>query len=109
MDKIIKGSKIKNNKLGTFHIVESVENYDDITLVYTEDVKCFPVKEVERVIPLNEKLCNLFLSWINPNEVTCCPDKETNDELDRLITSNYTPEMIEEDFDRMLKDLKSPK
>jgi|694.fasta_scaffold62588_5 hypothetical protein len=109
MDKIIKGSKIKNNKLGTFHIVESVEIYDDVTLVYTEDVKCFPIKEIEHTVTLHEKLCNLFLSLIHPNEVTCNPDKETTDELDRLLTSKYTPEMIEEDFDRMLKDLKSKK
>jgi hypothetical protein len=109
MSKIIKGSKIKNNKLGTFHVVESVEIYDEVTLVYTEDVKCFPTNEIERIVPLHEKLCNLFLSWVSSDGVIHNPDRETTDELDRLLTSKCTPEMIREDFDKMLKDLKSTK
>lgn len=107
MGKIIKGSKIKNNKLNTFHIVECVEIYENITLIYTEDIKCFPSSELELVTPLSEKLYNLFYIWINPKKEILPPDEETNDELERLLKSDYTVEMIKEDFDKMLKEIKS--
>ena len=107
MNKITKGSKIQSNKFKTIHIVEHVEIIDDLTLVYTEDIKCFPITEVELVVPLSKKLCNLFYSWVSSNEENHNPEKETTNELERLLKSDYTVEMIDNDFDRMIKDLNS--
>ena len=46
------GKLIFNLMKNSFHTVESMESVDDITVVFTEDSKCFPIDEIE-IIPIN--------------------------------------------------------
>lgn len=41
---ITPGSKIINKKTKTLHIVDSIEVIDGITLIFTEDIMCFPIE-----------------------------------------------------------------
>lgn len=41
-----KGDKIKDIKNGSIHIIESIESFDDNTVIFTEDNKCLPINEV---------------------------------------------------------------
>jgi hypothetical protein len=49
MEKIDKNDKIKSLKYGTFHVADEIEIIDGITVVYTEDSKCFPYNEIEKI------------------------------------------------------------
>jgi hypothetical protein len=42
------GTQIINEKTNTIHIVDEVEVINNETLVFTQDVKCFPLSEVKR-------------------------------------------------------------
>jgi hypothetical protein len=46
------GKLIFNLIKNSFHTVESTESVDEITVVFTEDSKCFPIDEIE-LIPSN--------------------------------------------------------
>jgi hypothetical protein len=41
-----KGDKIKDIKNGSIHIIESIESFDDNTVIFTEDSKCLPIEQV---------------------------------------------------------------
>jgi hypothetical protein len=45
------GKLIFNLIKNSFHTVESTESVEDITVVFTEDSKCFPINEIE-IIPI---------------------------------------------------------
>jgi len=40
------GQKIKSLTKKSTHVVESIETVDGKTVVFTEDVKCFPIEDV---------------------------------------------------------------
>ena len=40
------GSQIIDTKTNTFHIVDGIEVIDNKTLVFTKDLKCFPIGEI---------------------------------------------------------------
>lgn len=42
------GDKIRSISKKTKHVVESVESVSDITVIFTEDIKCFPIQDVEK-------------------------------------------------------------
>ena len=42
------GTQIINKKTDTIHIVDEIEVINNETLVFTQDVKCFPLSEVEK-------------------------------------------------------------
>ena len=44
-----KGDKIKDIRDNSIHIVESVDVYDEITLIYTEGKKYIPMDKVKNV------------------------------------------------------------
>ena len=48
MYELSKGDKIYSKTSNSVHIVEEVETISDITVVFTEDSKCFPLSEVEK-------------------------------------------------------------
>jgi hypothetical protein len=50
MNEIIQGDKIFSNSSKSFHIVDGVEIIEGFTLVFTEDVKCFPINDVRKCI-----------------------------------------------------------
>jgi len=44
-----KGDKIKDIKNGSIHIIESIESFDDNTVIFTEDSKCLPIDKVKEI------------------------------------------------------------
>jgi hypothetical protein len=48
MLKLAIGNKIKSLSKKSTHIVESIEVIENQTVVFTEDVKCFPIEDVQR-------------------------------------------------------------
>jgi hypothetical protein len=48
MEKITIEDQIKSLKYNTIHKVVDIEEFDDVTLVYTEDSKSFPLHEVAK-------------------------------------------------------------
>lgn len=69
MLKLIKGDKIKSVSSKTIHIIESIEVFENQTVVFTEDVKCFPIEDVERNYDsfVSEYFTKVF-SGIEPSE-----------------------------------------
>ena len=45
-----KGDKIKDNKSGSTHIIESIESFGEDTVIFTEDSKCLPIEQVSVII-----------------------------------------------------------
>ena len=109
MNKITKGSKIQSNKFKTIHIVEHVETIDDLTLVYTEDIKCFPIIEVTYFSTINEKLCNLFKKLVGGKNVEIKEDSDEHQELKKLLTVNYDIEKLKKDFKESLESFELKK
>lgn len=46
---IIHGTQILNKKTNTIHIVDDIEVINNETLVFTKDMKCFPISEIKRI------------------------------------------------------------
>jgi hypothetical protein len=105
MNEIVKGSEVYHKVSNTKHIVESIESFDNVTLVFTEDSKCFPIKEVLNTNPVHLRLCNVFRSWIFGKPQILKEDTEEHEELERLLTMDYDCKKIEEDFDRQINEL----
>ena len=74
-----KGDKIKDIKNGSIHIIESIESFDDNTVIFTEDSKCLPINEVSEftmcdelteVLTNNPKIINDYLTetYLKPFE-----------------------------------------
>lgn len=62
---ITQGSEIFNLKTRTKHIVDEIEIINNEKLVFTKDVKCFPIKEVKLLKTYDEEDENLeFLKKI---------------------------------------------
>jgi hypothetical protein len=38
---------VKNIKTNTFHILDVIESYGDVTVVFTKDSKCFNINDVK--------------------------------------------------------------
>lgn len=54
MEKIKIEDQIKSLKYNTIHKVVDIEEFDEVTLVYTEDSKSFPLYEVVKFCPYNQ-------------------------------------------------------
>lgn len=48
MKNFTKGDRIEHVDKKTNHVVESVESIEDITVVFTEDSKCFPINKIRK-------------------------------------------------------------
>ena len=48
MFKLTIGDKIKSLSKKSTHVIESIETVENQTVVYTEDIKCFPIEDIER-------------------------------------------------------------
>jgi hypothetical protein len=46
---IVPGTQIKNKKTNTIHVVDGIEAINHETLVFTTDLKCFPILEIEKL------------------------------------------------------------
>lgn len=59
-----KGDKIKDIKNGSTHIIESIESFDDNTVIFTEDSKCLPIEQVS-IMNIVESYSDLCVNTIN--------------------------------------------
>jgi hypothetical protein len=48
MFKLTIGDKIKSLSKKSTHVVESIEIVENQTVIYTEDIKCFPIEDVQK-------------------------------------------------------------
>jgi hypothetical protein len=48
MLKLTIGDKIKSLTKKSIHVIESIEVVDNQTVIFTEDIKCFPIEDVQR-------------------------------------------------------------
>lgn len=49
MLKLNVGDKIKSLSKKSTHVIESFEVVEKQTVVFTEDIKCFPIEDIERI------------------------------------------------------------
>lgn len=59
-----KGDKIKDIKNGSTHIIESIESFDDHTVIFTEDSKCLPIEQVS-IMNIVESYSDLCVNTIS--------------------------------------------
>ena len=59
-----KGDKIKDNKIGSTQIIESIESFGEDTVIFTEDSKCLPMEQVS-VMNIVESYSDLCVNGIN--------------------------------------------
>jgi hypothetical protein len=50
------GTRIINKKTNTTHVVDGIEVINGESLVFTKDIKCFPISEVRRIESQNIQL-----------------------------------------------------
>ena len=85
-----KGDKIKDIKNGSIHIIESIESFDDNTVIFTEDSKCLPINEVREYGFLDIIREKLFI-----NRVKISEEKRLKNEMLKVL--NYNPLNSNED------------
>jgi hypothetical protein len=73
METIIEGDIIQHKMYNTRHVVDTCQTVDDITVVYTEDVKCFMINDVFKVA--KSRLASIFLKKIKGENLS---NDETN-------------------------------
>ena len=98
------GCKIVNKKTKAIHFVESIDKYDDITLVFTCDNKYIPIEDVE-VIP-HSSIAFFFIKVICGEKIEPCFELNSLNKLKKLklITFNYyDKKMIKRDLEKYKK------
>lgn len=71
-----KGDKIKDIRDNSIHIVESVDVYDEVTLIYTEGKKYIPIESVELISKVIEKVKSLIFNLVKPKNEKILTVKE---------------------------------
>lgn len=92
---ITHGTQIINEKTNTIHIVDEIEVINNETLVFTHDVKCFPLSEVKRHPNLGEKTIEKFNSEDDESfvlsAIRACDDFPImSDNLQEIMDSVFT-------------------
>lgn len=84
MENIIKGDRILDINTNTEYVVESIETYDNNTVVFTEDVKCscLPISEIIK-IP-QSWLSNFLLKILNKDHISDIEEKNFCESLPNL-------------------------
>lgn len=101
---IKKGYIIKNKKTGNKHIVESVDYYDNITLVFTEDSKYIPLDDIE--FCSKSKLSDFFLSiFYNESSVISKEEIVNFFGKKKLIEVNTDIDSMKKEIDEYIKNL----
>ena len=70
------GDKIKDIRDNSIHIVESVDVYDEVTLIYTEGKKYIPIESVELISKVIEKVKSLIFNLVKPKNEKILTVKE---------------------------------
>lgn len=91
MEKIIKGDTVLNKTDGLKYIVDSVESYGDITVIFTEGdkSKCIPINEVKRVKV--QTLSDYFLKLFKGKELSEEENVEVTNKLKSLKPVTILP------------------
>ena len=92
------GDKIKNKKTNTTHIVDSIDVFDELTLIYTKDSKYIPINDVEFVS--NSIISKYFIKLFNNEKIDADLELKCNDELKKLKLFR-----IDSSKEKILKDL----
>jgi hypothetical protein len=82
MEKLTKGDSIQHNEFRTQHIVDICETFDNITVVFTEDKKCFPIETIIKTT--KSKLARFFLKKINTGILANEETKYIEDTIKKL-------------------------
>lgn len=77
-----KGDKIKDIKNGSTHIIESIESFDDNTVIFTEDSKCLPIGQVS-IMNIVESYSDLCVNTINEGL------KKVNEDFRKTMNEKY--------------------
>lgn len=77
-----KGDKIKDIKNGSTHIIESIESFDDNTVIFTEDSKCLPIEQVS-IMNIVESYSDLCVNTINEGL------KKVNEDFRKRMNEKY--------------------
>ena len=77
-----KGDKIKDNKSGLTHIIESIESFGEDTVIFTEDSKCLPMEQVS-VMNIVETYSDLCVNGINEGL------KKVNEDFRKIMNKKY--------------------
>jgi hypothetical protein len=77
-----KGDKIKDIKNGSTHIIESIESFDDNTVIFTEDSKCLPIEQVS-IMNIVESYSDLCVNTINEGL------KKINEDFRKTMNEKY--------------------
>lgn len=102
---ITRGNTIIHKKTKTKHIVESVDYYDDVTLIFTEDIKYFPIDDVE--LYKEFKISNYFMRLFNNQK----NNKNEDNEICEILRSHKvvqiigTTESIKKDLEIFIKKI----
>jgi hypothetical protein len=81
METINIGDLVYNTKTKTEHLVESIELVDDDFIIFTDDIKCFPISDLVK-LP-KSKIARLFLSWFESKKLNDEDEKELDDLIKR--------------------------
>ncbi len=77
-----KGDKIKDIKNGSIHIIESIESFNDNTVIFTEDSKCLPIEQVS-IMNIVESYSDLCVNTINEGL------KKVNEDFRKRMNKKY--------------------
>jgi hypothetical protein len=103
---IKKGDIIKDKKTNTKHIVESIDYYDNITLIFTEDSKYIPIENVQKCTKtkLGDFIIGLFTNTdmgVNDSEIVDIFRK--NKVIDLKYDEKRRSEILNEIIDKYSK------
>jgi len=92
-----------NKKTNIVHIVESIDVYDEITLVFTNDSKYIPIEDVE--IVLESTIATYFIKVFKNEKIESCLELDVFNKLKKfkLISFNFSNK------EKMLRDLEKYK
>jgi hypothetical protein len=83
MKKLFKGDYVLNSKHNTYHHVESIEDFDNKIVVFTEDSKCFPLEEVTKVT--KSLLGDFFYKLLTKQKIS---EKEEREAISKMKEMN---------------------
>jgi hypothetical protein len=83
MKKLFKGDYILNSRHNTYHHVESIENFENKIVVFTEDSKCFPLEELSKVS--KSLLGNFFYKLLTKQKIS---EKEEMEAISKMKEMN---------------------
>ena len=106
-DMIQINDKLRNKKTNTHHIVESIDRFDDVVLIFTKDGKYIPINDVEFVS--ESIISNYFIKLLNNEKIDNDLELSCTNKLKKLklVTINKTKEQIRIDLEVFKNKIKN--